>query len=80
MVERMVELSQGYAITIGVHALMSNHNHVVLRLNPDQAANWCGQEVMQRWQELFHMPMFVSRYQQQLPRVVLARSFSAYPQ
>ena len=42
-----------FAIKIGPYAIMSNHYHVVLRIDPDEAADWSDWEVVNRWLQLY---------------------------
>lgn len=44
---------------------MSNHYHLVLRINQAQALKWSEQEIMRRWGTLFKLPLIVARYQKQ---------------
>ena len=41
---------------------MSNHCHVVLRIDQERAARWSGDEVLQRWTQLFTGPLLVQRH------------------
>jgi putative transposase len=52
-VERLAELSDLFAIDLCAYAVMSNHCHLVVRLDPETAENWPEEEVMARWERLF---------------------------
>jgi len=41
---------------------MSNHYHLVVKLNPDESDRWSDDEVLQRWTALFRGPLLVQRY------------------
>ncbi|MDJ0940315.1 MAG: hypothetical protein QNJ00_11190 [Woeseiaceae bacterium] len=41
---------------------MSNHYHLVVRLNPDDTNHWSDDEVLSRWTALFKGPLLVQRY------------------
>ena len=41
---------------------MSNHYHLVVRINPDEPAGWSDDEVLVRWTALFRGPILVQRY------------------
>ncbi len=41
---------------------MSNHYHLVVRINPDEPAGWSDDEVLSRWTALFRGPILVQRY------------------
>ena len=42
-----------FAVAIDAYAVMSNHVHLVLRIDPGIAAAWCDDEVASRWVRLF---------------------------
>lgn len=50
---RIFELSEIFSIGICSYAVMSNHLHVVLRVNQEQALEWDEHEVASRWLALF---------------------------
>jgi hypothetical protein len=41
---------------------MSNHYHLVVRLNRQQAEDWSEEAVMERWERLFSLPVLLDRY------------------
>jgi len=41
---------------------MSNHYHLVVRLNGEAANGWSEEEVMARWDRLFSLPLLVANY------------------
>ena len=43
--------------------VMSNHMHSVLNINAERCSQWTDEEVTQRWQRLFSLPVLVERYQ-----------------
>jgi REP element-mobilizing transposase RayT len=43
------QLSRLFAIGVCAYAVMSNHYHLVLKVEPDTAANWSEREVAERW-------------------------------
>jgi REP element-mobilizing transposase RayT len=51
--ERLQTLATIFAIDLVAYAIMSNHYHVVLRLNPAEAFDWTDTEVVGRWKQLF---------------------------
>jgi REP element-mobilizing transposase RayT len=53
LVERIKHLSGIFAIDICAYAVMSNHYHLVLYVNRQQAESWTQDEVIQRWTRLF---------------------------
>ena len=50
---RLRELSQIFSVAVGGFSVMDNHLHLLLRLDPDVAAEWSDEEVVRRWGRLF---------------------------
>jgi hypothetical protein len=50
---RLEELAEIFAVAVGGFAVMHNHLHVLLRLDPEVAQGWSDLEVVQRWGRLF---------------------------
>ena len=61
MLTRLKLLTEVFAIDLCAYALMSNHYHLVVRLDPHRATTWSRQEVMERWTRLFKGPDFMQR-------------------
>ncbi|SFM57324.1 hypothetical protein SAMN05421721_1113 [Ectothiorhodospira mobilis] len=59
---RMRQLSAVFAVDVAAYAVMSNHYHILLRLDPGRAEGWTEEEVLRRWTALFSGPMLVRRY------------------
>ena len=51
--ERLVELSSIFAVSLYGYAVMSNHVHVVLYVEPRAPMRWSDEEVARRWCRLF---------------------------
>ena len=49
---RLEELAQIFAITVGGFSVLNNHLHVLARLDPDADAAWSDEEVVRRWARL----------------------------
>jgi REP element-mobilizing transposase RayT len=62
VLERLRELQSVYAVDICAYAVMSNHYHLVVRLDRAQARGLSDEEVMDRWRRLFSLPLLVARY------------------
>jgi len=62
ILDRLTTLTQMFAIDIAAFALMSNHYHLVVRVDTAKAASWSAKEITDRWQMLFHLPVLVERY------------------
>jgi hypothetical protein len=50
---RLEELAQIFAVTVGGFSAMDNHLHVLVRLDPDIGTRWTGEEVVRRWGRLY---------------------------
>jgi len=62
VVDRLALLSEVFAIDVCAYAVMSNHHHVVLRIDKPQALALSEAAVAQRWAGLFDLPLRVERY------------------
>ena len=60
--ERIKELAEVFSVDIAAYAVMSNHYHIVLRIDRDKAVAWSDEDVMERWYSLFHGHLLVDRY------------------
>ncbi|QJT22740.1 transposase [Aeromonas media] len=64
VVDKLGQLSRLFAIGICAYAVMNNHYHLVLKVEPDTAASWSEREVAERWAALFQWPLLVRRWYQ----------------
>ncbi len=55
LVDLMHQLAEIFAIKICAYAIMSNHYHLVLYVDIDQALSWSDQDILERWASLFPM-------------------------
>jgi REP element-mobilizing transposase RayT len=60
--DRLRVLSSLFSIHLCAYAVMSNHYHLVVKLDPDESKRWSNDEVLQRWTSLFRGPLLVQRY------------------
>ena len=51
--ERLLALAECFAVGLYAYAVMSDHVHVVLHVDPRAALSWSDEEVAQRWVRLF---------------------------
>ncbi len=51
--DKLLALSQVFAIDVCAYAIMSNHTHVVLFVDEASAKLWSTEEVLKRWHKLF---------------------------
>jgi REP element-mobilizing transposase RayT len=59
---RIRELASVFTIDVAAYAIMSNHYHVVLRVDAARAAALTDEAVLHRWTQLFTGPLLVQRY------------------
>jgi len=60
--DRMRHLAEVFALDLCAFAVMSNHYHVVLHVDRQQAESWHDQEVIRRWHTLFAGHPFTQRF------------------
>ncbi|MBL8298453.1 MAG: hypothetical protein JNN30_08915 [Rhodanobacteraceae bacterium] len=51
--DRIALVGQCFAVAIHAYAVMSNHLHLVLEVDPLAPAHWCDEDVARRWVRLF---------------------------
>jgi REP element-mobilizing transposase RayT len=59
---RIRELAGVFAIDVAAYAVMSNHYHIVLRVDEERARHWDDTQVLSRWTQLFRGSEPVQRY------------------
>jgi len=62
IVTKMKSLTTIFSMDICAYAVMSNHYHLILRVDTDEAAAWSQGEIIERWTRLFSLPVLVERY------------------
>jgi REP element-mobilizing transposase RayT len=60
--ERIKQLAGVFAIDVAAYAVMSNHYHIVMRIDRERALGWSPEEVLERWTRLFTGPLPVTCY------------------
>lgn len=60
--ERIKRLAATFAIDVAAYAVMSNHYHVVVHIDPERSARWSDDEVLRRWRRFFRGPEVVQRH------------------
>ena len=68
---RIRVLSSLFAIDICAYAVMSNHYHIVVKLNPCEAEAWSDDEVLHRWCSLHKGMPLVQKYLDGKPLLVV---------
>jgi REP element-mobilizing transposase RayT len=51
--DRLLALAEIFAASVLAYAVMSNHVHVVVRMDPDLATKWSDAQIAERWVKLF---------------------------
>ena len=54
-------LASIFDIDICSYAVMSNHLHIVVKLGSEQADQWTGKEILERWTSLYKGPRLIQR-------------------
>jgi REP element-mobilizing transposase RayT len=62
ILDRLTLLTEVFAIDLCAYALMSNHYHLVLRLDPERAQAWTDRDVVERWRRLYAGPPCIDRF------------------
>jgi len=60
--DKLQELARVYAIDVCAYAIMSNHYHLVLKINNEKAKLLSEDEVIERWMSLFNGNVLMQRY------------------
>lgn len=64
VVDRMNLLTQAFSIEVASYAILSNHYHLVLRVDERSAALWTWQKVVEQWHLLYSGNMLSQRFMQ----------------
>ena len=62
VVERLRELDKVFTIDLCAYAVMSNHIHLVVRLDNARANSLSDEAVIRRWARLYQLPVLIQRY------------------
>ena len=60
--QRLLMLTSTFAIDVCAYAIMSNHSHVVVKINKDKAQPWDIKQVLSRWHKLHFGTHLTRRY------------------
>jgi REP element-mobilizing transposase RayT len=60
--QTMLKLASVFAVDIAAFAVMSNHYHLVVRVDKERGQAWSDDEVLERWMRLFSGPVYLQRY------------------
>ena len=62
ILDRLKQLTDVFSINIASYAIMSNHYHIIVRIDRDRAMRWTDNEVADRWCQLFSGNLIVNRW------------------
>ena len=62
IVDRLQLLSSLFSINLCSYAVMSNHYHLVVHIEPERSEAWSNKEVAQRWTTLYQGPILVQQW------------------
>lgn len=60
--DKLLTLAEVFCIDVAAYAVMSNHYHVVLHINTQQAEQLSKLTVIERWHQLFKGNLLSQRY------------------
>jgi len=72
--DKLLALSQVFAIDVCAYAIMSNHTHMVLFVDEATAKAWTTSEVLERWHQLFKGTLITQQFSrgEEIPDYLLA--------
>jgi len=62
IVDRIKLLCTVFSVDLCAYAIMSNHYHIVVRINVDEVKQWSDEEVASRWMQIFSGPLLMRQY------------------
>ena len=62
IVDRIRLLSSLFTVDLCSYAVMSNHYHLVVKIDPEQSIHWTDQEVVERWAALYSTPLVIQKW------------------
>ena len=62
LLERLQLLTDTFAIDLCAYALMSNHYHLVVRLDVERVKQWSAHEIVTRWRRLYAGPAYAQKF------------------
>jgi len=69
--DRIRFLAESFAVSVYSYAVMSNHTHIVLHVDPNEAHAWPDEEVARRWLAVFPGPLRDAQSEEQKEYIVL---------
>ena len=62
VMQRIKQLAAIFTIDVAAYAVMSNHYHIVVRVDNERSSELSTDEVVKRWTQLYKGPLLVHRY------------------
>ncbi|NOY16165.1 MAG: transposase [Gammaproteobacteria bacterium] len=62
IVDRIKLLCSVFAVDLCAYAVMSNHYHIVVRIDVEEVKQWTDQEVAKRWMQIFTGPLLIHQH------------------
>ena len=62
IVDRIKLLCSVFSVDLCAYAIMSNHYHIVVRIDADATTRWPDEEVARCWLQIFTGPLLIHRY------------------
>ena len=62
IVDRIKLMCSVFAVDLCAYAIMSNHYHIVVRIDAEKSRNWSNEEVATRWMQIFSGPLLMHQY------------------
>ena len=62
IVDRIRLLCSVFSVDLCAYAVMSNHYHVVVKIDAEAVTQWTDEEVARRWLQIFTGPVLIHRY------------------
>ncbi len=60
--DRIKLLCSVFAVDLCAYAIMSNHYHIVIRIDVEKVKEWSDEEVARRWMQVFTGPLLMHQY------------------
>jgi REP element-mobilizing transposase RayT len=62
MLDRLALLTETFSIDLCAYALMSNHYHLVVRIDAERAKQWSARDIIERWTRLHAGPAYAQAF------------------
>jgi len=62
IVDRIKLMCSVFSIDLCAYAIMSNHYHIVVRIDAEKSRQWTDEEVAERWMQIFSGPLLMHQH------------------